>query len=162
MDKIKKLNLKKQLFSLKFCYEEQLLEHRALISKVHNLENLFKLTKQFIKAKKSDNFNLDNEKRKLLIISQKNNLLKNIDKQSRTLLKSILYNRYEELQRQKESLIQMNEEKANILKSIKNELSIHKVYNPYIMPVSQMYLNDTLDIKFIKNFNNIINFCFAL
>jgi len=157
MDKIKKLNLKKQLFSLKFCYEEQLLEHRALISKVHNLENLFKLTKQFIKTKKSDNFNLDNEKRKLLIISQKNNLLKNIDKQSRTLLKSILYNRYEELQRQKESLIQMNEEKSNILKSIKNELSIHKVYNPYIMPVSQMYLNDTLDIKFIKNFNNIIN-----
>ena len=86
MDKIKKLNLKKQLFSLKFCYEEQLLESRALISKVHNLGNLFKLTKQFIKIKKNDNFNLDKEKRKLLIISQKNNFFKNIDKQSRTLL----------------------------------------------------------------------------
>lgn len=157
MDKIKKLNLKKQLFSLKFCYEEQLLENRALISKVHNLENLFKITKQFIKIKKNDNFNLDNEKRKLLIISQKNNLLKNIDKQSRTLLKSILYNRYEELQKQKESLIQMNEEKSNILKSIKNELSINKFYNPYSRQISQMYLNDTLDTKFIKNFNNIIN-----
>ena len=157
MDKIKNLNLKKQLFSLKFCYEEQLLESRALISKVHNLENLFKITKQFIKIKKSDHFNLDNEKRKLLIISQKNNLLKNIDKQSRTLLKSILHNRYEELQRQKESLIQMNEEKTNILKSIKNELSINKVYNPYKRQMSQMYLNDTLDTKFIKNFNNIIN-----
>ena len=157
MDKIKKLNLKKQLFSLKFCYEEQLLESRALISKVHNLENLFKITKQFIKIKKSDNFNLDKEKRKLLIISQKNNLLKNIDKQSRTLLKSILYNRYEELQKQKESLIQMNEEKANILKSIKNELNFNKIYNPYYRPMTQMYLNDTLDTKFIKNFNNIIN-----
>jgi len=157
MDKIKKLNLKKQLFSLKFCFEEQLLENRALISKVHNLENLFKITKQFIKIKKNDNFNLDNEKRKLLIISQKNNLLKNIDKQSRTLLKSILYNRYEELQKQKESLIQMNEEKSNILKSIKNELSINKFYNPYSRQISQMYLNDTLDTKFIKNFNNIIN-----
>ena len=157
MDKIKKLNLKKQLFSLKFCYEEQLLENRALISKVHNLENLFKITKQFIKIKKNDNFNLDNEKRKLLIISQKNNLLKNIDKQSRTLLKSILYNRYEELQKQKESLIQMNEEKSNILKSIKNELSINKFYNPYSRQISQMYLNDTLDTKFIKKFNNIIN-----
>ena len=157
MDKIKKLNLKKQLFSLKFCYEEQLLENRALISKVHNLENLFKITKQFIKIKKNDNFNLDNEKRKLLIISQKNNLIKNIDKQSRTLLKSILYNRYEELQKQKESLIQMNEEKSNILKSIQNELSINKFYNPYSRQISQMYLNDTLDTKFIKNFNNIIN-----
>ena len=31
MDKIKKLNLKKQIVSLKFCYEEQLLETRALI-----------------------------------------------------------------------------------------------------------------------------------
>ena len=157
MDKIKKLNLKKQLFSLKFCYEEQLLENRALISKVHNLENLFKITKQFIKIKKNDNFNLDNEKRKLLIISQKNNLLKNIDEQSRTLLKSILYNRFEELQKQKESLIQMNEEKSNILKSIKNELSINKFYNPYSRQISQIYLNDTLDTKFIKNFNNIIN-----
>ena len=51
----------------------------------------------------------------------------------------------------------MNEEKSNILKSIKNELSINKFYNPYSRQISQMYLNDTLDTKFIKNFNNIIN-----
>ena len=157
MNKIKKLNLKKQLLSLKYCYEEQLLEQRVLISKVHNLENLFKLTKQFIREKKSKNFNFDKEKRNLLIISQKKNLLKNKEKQSKTLQNSILYNKYEELQKQKESLIQMIEEKSNILKSLKNELNINKIYHPYGFKISKIYLNDPLDTYFAINFNNIKN-----
>ena len=71
MDKIKKLNLQKQLFSLKFCYEDLLLETRALISKVHNLENIFKVTKQYMKEKKHNNFDFNKEKRYLLVLNQK-------------------------------------------------------------------------------------------
>ena len=146
MDKIKKLNLKKQLISLKFCYEEQLLQTKALISKVHNLENLFKITKQMIKNKKDKNFDFTNEKRYLLITSQKNNLSHNIDKQSKTLLKSILYNKYQDLQINKESYLQLIEEKKNIFISLKNELYLYKISSPYGCQRSNIFLNGTLDL----------------
>ena len=161
MDKVKKLNFKKQLLSLKFCYEEQLLQTRALISKVHNLESIFKLTKQIIKDKK-DKFDFTNEKRYLLITSQKKNISNNLEKQSKTLLKSILYNKYQELQKIKESFIQTIEEKSNILNSLKNELNIYKLCNPYGFQIEKVYLNDTLDslitFKDNKKSNNIDNY----
>ena len=154
MDKIKKLNLKKQIVSLKFCYEEQLLETRALISRIHNLESIFKITKQFIKEKKKNNFDLKNEKRYLLISSQKKTLLKNIDKQKKIFSKSILFNKYQELQKQKEVLIQTIEEKKNILNSIKNELNVYKLCHPFGSQVSTILLNNTLDSLFINGCNN--------
>ena len=157
MDNIKNLNLKKQLLSLKFCYEDQLLQTKALISKVHNLENIFKLTKQIIKEKKDKNFDFKNEKRYLLISNQKKNLSHNIGKQSKTLLKSILYNNYQELQRKKESFLQEIEEKTNILNSLKNELKLYKLSHPYGTQVTKIYLNDTLDSLLTINDNKKLN-----
>ena len=162
MEKIKKLNLKKQLVSLKFCHEEQQLETKALISRIHNLENIFKITKQFIKEKKTNNFDFKNEKRYLLIKSQKKTLLKNIDKQRKIFSKSILLNKYQELQQQKESLIQTIEEKKNILNSIKNELSVYKMCQPYGSQISTVFLDNILDSSLTNNnlkikYNNIIS-----
>ena len=119
MDKIKKLNLKKQIFSLKFCYEEQLIQIKSLIGKVHNLTNVFKLTKNYIKEKRKNDFDFEKEKKYILIINQKKNLIKNIEKLSRTLYKSILFNKFQEMQNQKESLIQELEEKKKSIKFIK-------------------------------------------
>ena len=154
MDKIKKLNLKKQLLSLKYCYEEQHLETKALISRIHNLENIFKITKQFIKEKKNNNFYFKNEKRYLYIINQKKTLSKNIDKQKKTFSKSILFNKYQELQKEKESLIQTIEEKSNIFNSLKNELKIYKLCQPYGKQISILFLNNTLDSLFTNNNHN--------
>lgn len=158
MNNYKKLNLKKQLFSLKYCYEDQLLQTRALISRVHNLENIFKITKQFIKEKTINNidFNFKNEKRYLLIKSQKKNLSKNLDKQKKTLLNSILNKKYQELQKEKELLIQTLEEKSSILDSIKNELNIFKIYR-HGSQVSTIYLNNIFDSLLTNNKINNIN-----
>lgn len=157
MDKSKKINFKKQIHSLKFIYEEQLLETKALISRVHNLENIFKLTKQFIKEKKNNNFNFKNEKRYLLITNQMKNISKNLVEQSKTLLKSVLYNKYLELQKQKESLIQELEEKTNILKTLKNELNLYKIYRSYGNHVSHIYLNNALNSLLTNNNKNNTN-----
>jgi hypothetical protein len=106
---------------------------------------------------------LKNEKRYLLISSQKKTLLKNIDKQKKIFSKSILFNKYQELQKQKEVLIQTIEEKKNILNSIKNELNLYKLCHPFGSQISTILLNNTLDSSFtndcskIKNNNNNID-----
>ena len=156
MDKIKKLNLKKQIFSLKFCYEEQLIQIKSLIGKVHNLTNVFKLTKNYIKEKRKNDFDFEKEKKYILIINQKKNLIKNIEKLSRTLYKSILFNKFQEMQNQKESLIQELEEKKNQLNSLKNDLNIFKIYSSYKIPASKIYLNSLQD-SIITNPNNKLN-----
>ena len=145
MDKNKILNLKKQIFSLKFCYEEQLIQIKSLIIKVHNLLNLFKITKNYIKEKRKNDLNFQNDKKFILIINQKKNLLKNIEKQSKILSKSIIYNKYQELQKEKETLIQELEEKKNHLNSLKNDLNTLKLSYSYRGKISKIYLNDSLD-----------------
>ena len=168
MDNLKKLNLKKQLLSLKYCYEELIIENKALSSNCHFLELLFKKSKYYlnkINSKLNFDFNFKNDKRYLLISNQKNNLRKNINKQNNTLKKSILFNKYNELTKEKEYLIQILEEKKNNLKSIQDELNLYKINNPYNAYnryrklKSKIYLNETLDIpdinkKIIKKNNN--------
>ena len=168
MDNLKKLNLKKQLLSLKYCYEELIIENKALSSNCHFLELLFKKSKYYlnkINSKLNFDFNFKNDKRYLLISKQKNNLRKNINKQNNTLKKSILFNKYNELTKEKEYLIQILEEKKNNLKSIQDELNLYKINNPYNAYnryrklKSKIYLNETLDIpdinkKIIQKNNN--------
>lgn len=168
MDNLKKLNLKKQLLSLKYCYEELIIENKALSSNCHFLELLFKKSKYYlnkINSKLNFDFNFKNDKRYLLISNQKNNLRKNINKQNNTLKKSILFNKYNELTKEKEYLIQILEEKKNNLKSIQGELNLYKINNPYNAYnryrklKSKIYLNETLDIpdinkKIIQKNNN--------
>ena len=168
MDNLKKLNLKKQLFSLKYCYEELIIENKALSSNCHFLELLFKKSKYYlnkINSKLNFDFNFKNDKRYLLISNQKNNLRRNINKQNNTLKKSILFNKYNELTKEKEYLIQILEEKKNNLKSIQDELNLYKINNPYNAYnryrklKSKIYLNETLDIpdinkKIIQKNNN--------
>ena len=168
MDNLKKLNLKKQLLSLKYCYEELIIENKALSSNCHFLELLFKKSKYYlnkINSKLNFDFNFKNDKRYLLISNQKNNLRKNINKQNNTLKKSILFNKYNELTKEKEYLIQILEEKKNNLKSIQDELNLYKINNPYNAYnryrklKSKIYLNETLDIpdinkKIIQKNNN--------
>ena len=168
MDNLKKLNLKKQLLSLKYCYEELIIENKALSSNCHFLELLFKKSKYYlnkINSKLNFDFNFKNDKRYLLISNQKNNLRRNINKQNNTLKKSILFNKYNELTKEKEYLIQILEEKKNNLKSIQDELNLYKINNPYNAYnryrklKSKIYLNETLDIpdinkKIIQKNNN--------
>ena len=168
MDNLKKLNLKKQLLSLKYCYEELIIENKALSSNCHFLELLFKKSKYYlnkINSKLNFDFNFKNDMRYLLISNQKNNLRKNINKQNNTLKKSILFNKYNELTKEKEYLIQILEEKKNNLKSIQDELNLYKINNPYNAYnryrklKSKIYLNETLDIpdinkKIIQKNNN--------
>ena len=168
MDNLKKLNLKKQLLSLKYCYEELIIENKALSSNCHFLELLFKKSKYYlnkINSKLNFDFNFKNDKRYILISKQKNNLRKNINKQNNTLKKSILFNKYNELTKEKEYLIQILEEKKNNLKSIQDELNLYKINNPYNAYnryrklKSKIYLNETLDIsdinkKIIQKNNN--------
>ena len=153
MDKIKKLNLKKQIFSLKYCYEDLLLETKASISKVHDLENIFKITKQYIKEKKKDNFDFKKEKRYLLIINKKDSIYKNLIQQNKTLLKSILFSKYQELQNQKELLIQTIKEKTSVLNLLKHELNVYKIFRPFGNQVTQIYLHNNLD-SLLTNGNN--------
>ena len=170
MDKSKNINLKKQLRSLKFFYEELFIENKALTSEVNYLEAIFKQTKQYTKQKNMTNknfdFNFKNDKTYQNINNKRMNLLKNIDKQNKTLKASILFNKYIELQKEKENLLQIIEEKKNNMKSIQNELNLYKKYNPYNSfdifkkLKSKIYLNETLDIplfsqKKSENNNNI-------
>ena len=129
---------------------------------------LFKKSKYYlnkINSKLNFDFNFKNDKRYLLISNQKNNLRKNINKQNNTLKKSILFNKYNELTKEKEYLIQILEEKKNNLKSIQDELNLYKINNPYNAYnryrklKSKIYLNETLDIpdinkKIIQKNNN--------
>ena len=168
MDELKKINLKRQLLSLKYCYEDLIIENKALSSNCHFLELLFKKSKYYlnkINSKLNFDFNFKNDKRYLLISNQKNNLRKNINKQNNTLKKSILFNKYNELTKEKEYLIQILEEKKNNLKSIQDELNLYKINNPYNAYnryrklKSKIYLNETLDIpdinkKIIQKNNN--------
>ena len=171
MDNLKKLNLKKQLLSLKYCLEDLIIENKALSSRSHLLENLFKQTKNYTKksniTNKSFDFNFKNDKRYQTISNKKNYLYKNIDKQNNTLKKSILFNKYTELIKEKEFLIQTLEEKKNNLKSIQQELNLYKInnvynaYNKYKKLNAKIYLNEILDVSNInkktneKNNNNI-------
>ena len=170
MDKTKKINLKKQLNSLKFFYEELFIENKALTSKVNYLEAIFKQTKQYTKQKnikdKNFDFNFKNDKKYQNIKNKRMNLLKNIDKQNKTLKASILFNKYIELQKEKENLLQIIEEKKNNIKSLENELNLYKKNNPYNSfstfkkLKSKIYLNGTLDVPLLsqkKNENNNIS-----
>ena len=169
MDKTRKINLKKQLHSLKFFYEELFIENKALTSEVNYLEAIFKQTKQYTNQKniknKNFDFNFKNDKKYQNIKNKRMNLLKNIDKQNKTLKESILFNKYIELQKEKENLIQTIEEKKNNMKSLQNELNLYKKYNPYNSfstykkLKSKIYLNEVLDIPLFsqkKNENNNI------
>ena len=171
MDKLKQINLKKQLLSLKFCYENLIIENKVLASQVHNLEILFRQTKQYTKKKnmggiKSD-FNFKNDKKYQDILLRRVYLIKNVEKQNNTLIKSILFNKYNELQKEKEYLTQTLEEKNNNLNSIQEELKIYKKYNPYNYfskykkLKSSIYLNEILDTPLLnknnKENNNINN-----
>ena len=82
------------------------------------------------------------------------NLSKNLDKQKNTLSNSILNKKYQELQREKESLIQTLEEKTSILNSLKNELNIFKAYREYNNLVSKIYLNNIFDSLLTTNKKN--------
>ena len=170
MDNLKKLNLKKQLLSLKYCLEDLIIENKALSSHSHLLENLFKQTKNYTKKSNITNsfdFNFKNDKKYQTISNKKNYLYKNIDKQNNTLRKSILFNKYTELIKEKEFLIQTLEEKKNNLKSIQQELNIYKInnvynaYNKYKKLNAKIYLNEILDVSNInkktneKNNNNV-------
>ena len=167
MDKSKNINLKKQLHSLKFFYEELFIENKALTSEVHYLEEIFKQTKQYTKKKNIENkkfdFNFKNDKTYQNINNKRMNLMKNIDKQNKTLKKSILFNKYIELQKEKENLIQTLEEKKSNMNSIQNELNLYKKYNSYNSfntykkLKSKFYLNEALDLPLFlkkKNENN--------
>ena len=170
MDKLKKLNLKKQLLSLQFCYEELIIENKALTSKANYLETLFRQTKFYTKKKNISNnikfdFNFKNDKEYKALSYRKEYLIRNIDKQNNTLRKSILFNKYNEFMEEKESLIQTLEEKKYNLKSIQDELNLYKKNTPYNnfkmfkKLKSKIYLNETLDIPLIyKNINERLFF----
>lgn len=171
MDKLKQINLKKQLLSLKFCYENLLIENKVLTSQVHNLELLFKQTKQYTKKKNISNikfdFNFKNDKKYQNILLRRVYLIKNVEKQNNTLIKSILFNKFNELQKEKEYLTQTLEEKNNNLNMVQEELKIYKKYNPYNYfskykkLKSSIYLNEILDTPLLnrnnKENNNINN-----
>ena len=168
MDKSKNINLKKQLHSLKFFYEELFIENKALTSEVRYLEEIFKQTKQYTKKKNIENkkfdFNFKNDKTYQNINNKRMNLMKNIDKQNKTLKKSILFNKYIELQKEKENLIQTLEEKKSNMNSIQNELNLYKKYNSYNSfntykkLKSKFYLNEALDLPlFLKKKNDTNN-----
>ena len=157
MDKLKNLNLKKQLLSLKYCYEELVIENKALYSKVNYLETFFKQTKYYTRQKNLSNknfdFNYKKDKKYQTISSNIKYLNNNIDKQSNTLKKSILFNKYNELIKEKEYLIQILEEKKSNLKSIEEELNLYKVNNPYnsynkfVKLKAKTYLNEILETQ---------------
>ena len=173
MDELKKINLKRQLLSLKYCYEDLIIENKALSSNCHFLELLFKKSKYYLNKKNQNinfDFNFKNDKKYLLISNQKNFLRKNINKQNNTLKKSILFNKYNELTKEKEYLIQTLEEKKNNLKSIQEELNLYKINNPYNTYnkfrklKAKIYLNEPLDIPDInkKNTQQNCNINFSL
>ena len=172
MEKIKNLNLKKQLLSLKYCYDGLITENKALNSKINSLVIFFKLTKYYTRQKnitnKNFDFNFIKDKNYQTISNKNYYLTKNIDKQNNTLRKSFLFNKYNELMKEKENLIQTLEEKKSNLKSIQKELNLYKINNPYnayhkfIKLRSAIYLNETLDTSYFvkkntneKNYNHI-------
>ena len=154
MEKMKKINYHKQLLSLKNCYEEQVIIYRALSSKVHNLENIFRLTKQYMKEKRKDHFSLKNERRYLLITKQKMTLSKNISKQYKILLKSLLFNKYQELNREKDYLLETIKEKEAILTALNNELNANKNLYPFGKCKTNIYLNNPLNLLLLNNINS--------
>ena len=148
----KKINLKKQILSLKFFYEDLILENKALSSNVIFLEKLFRFTKQYTKNQKIINSNFDynfqKDKNFDILLNRKKNLVKNVD---------ILFNKYEELQREKEYLIEILKEKNSVLRSIQDELNAYKVNNPYNNfkeyknLKSKFFLNETIELPSINN-----------
>ena len=156
MDKSKNINLKRQLLSLKFFYEELVIENKALTSEVNFLETIFKQTKQYTRQKNIKNIKLDlnlkKDKMYQNINNKRMNLMKNIEKQNKTLKNSILFNKYIELQKEKEILTQTLEEKKSNMNSIQAELNLYKKYNPYNFfniykkLKSKIYLNEALDL----------------
>ena len=157
----KKINLKKQILSLKFFYEDLILENKALSSNVIFLEKLFRFTKQYTKNQKIINSNFDynfqKDKNFDILLNRKKNLVKNVDKWSKDLKKSLLFNKYEELQREKEYLIEILKEKNSVLRSIQDELNAYKVNNPYNnfkeykKLKSKFFLNETIELPSINN-----------
>ena len=157
----KKINLKKQILSLKFFYEDLILENKALSSNVIFLEKLFRFTKQYTKNQKIINSNFDynfqKDKNFDILLNRKKNLVKNVDKWSKDLKKSLLFNKYEELQREKEYLIEILKEKNSVLRSIQDELNAYKVNNPYNNfkeyknLKSKFFLNETIELPSINN-----------
>ena len=153
----KKINLKKQILSLKFFYEDLILENKALSSNVIFLEKLFRFTKQYTKNQKIINSNFDynfqKDKNFDILLNRKKNLVKNVDKWSKDLKKSLLFNKYEELQREKEYLIEILKEKNSVLRSIQDELNAYKVNNfkEYKNLKSKFFLNETIELPSINN-----------
>ena len=84
MEKIKNLNLKKQLLSLKYCYDGLITENKALNSKINSLVIFFKLTKYYTRQKnitnKNFDFNFIKDKNYQTISNKNYYLTKNIDK----------------------------------------------------------------------------------
>ena len=160
MDKSKNINLKRQLLSLKFFYEELVIENKALTSEVNYLETIFKQTKQYTRQKNIKNIkydlNLKKDKMYQNINNKRMNLMKNIEKQNKTLKNSILFNKYIELQKEKEILTQTLEEKKSNMNSIQAELNLYKKYNPYNFfniykkLKSKIYLNEALDLPLLS------------
>lgn len=160
MDKSKNINLKRQLLSLKFFYEELVIENKALTSEVNYLETIFKQTKQYTRQKNTKNIkydlNLKKDKMYQNINNKRMNLMKNIEKQNKTLKNSILFNKYIELQKEKEILTQTLEEKKSNMNSIQAELNLYKKYNPYNFfniykkLKSKIYLNEALDLPLLS------------
>lgn len=163
MDKNKKLNLKKELLSLKYCYKGQIYQIKKLLRKVRGLGVLFKLTKQFIKEKDSNNFlSLKGEKEYLLLSQKSKEIFRNLINQSKTLHKSILFNKYNELREQKAFLQQIIQEKNNIIDSMKIELNKKRFndnkisYNYYLNSIYNIKNNHSDDFIINNKFNNII------
>ena len=160
MDKSKNINLKRQLLSLKFFYEELVIENKSLTSEVNYLETIFKQTKQYTRQKNIKNIkydlNLKKDKMYQNINNKRMNLMKNIEKQNKTLKNSILFNKYFELQKEKEILTQTLEEKKSNMNSIQAELNLYKKYNPYNFfniykkLKSKIYLNEALDLPLLS------------
>ena len=160
MDKSKNINLKRQLLSLKFFYEELVIENKSLTSEVNYLETIFKQTKQYTRQKNIKNIkydlNLKKDKMYQNINNKRMNLMKNIEKQNKTLKNSILFNKYIELQKEKEILTQTLEEKKSNMNSIQAELNLYKKYNPYNFfniykkLKSKIYLNEALDLPLLS------------
>ena len=90
------------------------------------------------------------------INNKRMNLMKNIEKQNKTLKNSILFNKYIELQKEKEILTQTLEEKKSNMNSIQAELNLYKKYNPYNFfniykkLKSKIYLNEALDLPLLS------------
>ena len=130
-----------------------------------------KQTKQYTKKKNISNikfdFNFKNDKKNQNILLRRVYLIKNVEKQNNTLIKSILFNKFNELQKEKEYLTQTLEEKNNNLNMVQEELKIYKKYNPYNYfskykkLKSSIYLNEILDTPLLnrnnKENNNINN-----